>query len=91
VVVDDGVIVDRHGRTSLPWLFAAGDVASRPMRTAPPPGAHRALEQHAPSGRGGRHDDARPAKHQPQRPYFWSDQYDVKLRCSAGLWWISRD
>src|SRR6266545_533500 len=80
VVVDDGVIVDQHGRTSLPWLFAAGDVASRPMRTAPPPGAHRALEQRAPSGRGGRHDDARPAKHQPQRPYFWSDQYDDKLQ-----------
>jgi hypothetical protein len=51
-----------------------------PTRTAPPPGAHRALEQRAPSGRGGRHDDARPAKHQPQRPYFWSDQYDDKLQ-----------
>jgi 3-phenylpropionate/trans-cinnamate dioxygenase ferredoxin reductase component len=35
VMVDDGVVVDQYGRTSLPWLFAAGDVASRPHAHCP--------------------------------------------------------
>jgi 3-phenylpropionate/trans-cinnamate dioxygenase ferredoxin reductase component len=79
-VVDDGVVVDQHGRTSLPWLFAAGDVASRPHVHCP--GRVRiehwnnALHQGAADGRtmAGRPsvDDS--------VPYFWSDQYDVKLQ-----------
>jgi 3-phenylpropionate/trans-cinnamate dioxygenase ferredoxin reductase component len=81
VVVDDGVVVDQHGRTSLPWLFAAGDVASRPHVHCPAPRVriehwNNALYQGAAVGRtmAGRlsTDDS--------VPYFWSDQYDVKLQ-----------
>jgi hypothetical protein len=45
----------------------------------PAAGAHRALEQRAPSGRGGRSDDGRPST-DDSVPYSWSDQYDVKLQ-----------
>ena len=81
VVVDDGVIVDRHGRTSRPWLLAAGDVASRPHLHCPAPRVriehwNNALYQGAAAGRTmaglPSTDDA--------IPYFWSDQYDVKLQ-----------
>jgi 3-phenylpropionate/trans-cinnamate dioxygenase ferredoxin reductase component len=81
VVVDDGVVVDHHGRTSLPWLFAAGDVASRPHVHCPAPRVriehwNNALHQGAAvgttmAGRPSTDDSV---------PYFWSDQYDVKLQ-----------
>ncbi len=51
-----------------------------PARVLPAAGAHRALEQRAPSGRGGRQDDSGSASTDDSVPYFWSDQYDVKLQ-----------
>jgi 3-phenylpropionate/trans-cinnamate dioxygenase ferredoxin reductase subunit len=80
VVVDDGVVVDQHGRTSLPWLFAAGDVASRPHVHCPAPRVriehwNNALHQGAAVGKT---MAARPST--DGVPYFWSDQYDVKLQ-----------
>jgi 3-phenylpropionate/trans-cinnamate dioxygenase ferredoxin reductase subunit len=81
VVVDDGVIVDQHGRTSLPWLFAAGDVASRPHMHCPAPRVriehwNNALYQGAAVGR----TMAGQPSTDDSVPYFWSDQYDVKLQ-----------
>ncbi|HZD00353.1 MAG TPA: FAD-dependent oxidoreductase [Actinomycetes bacterium] len=81
VVVDDGVIVDQHGRTSLPWLFAAGDVASRPHVHCPAPRVriehwNNALYQGAAVGR----TMAGQPSTDDSVPYFWSDQYDVKLQ-----------
>jgi 3-phenylpropionate/trans-cinnamate dioxygenase ferredoxin reductase subunit len=81
VVADDGVIVDQYGRTSRPWLFAAGDVVSRPHVHCPTPRVriehwNNALYQGAAVGRT--------MAGQPSTddgvPYFWSDQYDVKLQ-----------
>jgi 3-phenylpropionate/trans-cinnamate dioxygenase ferredoxin reductase component len=80
VVVDDGVVVDEHGRTSLPWLLAAGDVASRPHVHCT--GRVRiehwnnALYQGAAAGR----TMAGQPTTDDRVPYFWSDQYDVKLQ-----------
>jgi 3-phenylpropionate/trans-cinnamate dioxygenase ferredoxin reductase subunit len=81
VVVDDGVVVDEHGRTSLPWLFAAGDVASRPHVHCPAPRVriehwNNALYQGAAVGKT---MAGRPSTDDGV-PYFWSDQYDVKLQ-----------
>jgi 3-phenylpropionate/trans-cinnamate dioxygenase ferredoxin reductase component len=81
VVVDDGVTVDQHGRTSLPWLFAAGDVASRPHVHCPAPQVriehwNNALYQGAAVGR----TMAGQPSTDDSVPYFWSDQYDVKLQ-----------
>ncbi len=82
VVVDDGVVVDQHGRTSLPWLFAAGgDLASRPHVHCPAPRVriehwNNALHQGAAVGKT---IAGRPST-DDSVPYFWSDQYDVKLQ-----------
>jgi 3-phenylpropionate/trans-cinnamate dioxygenase ferredoxin reductase component len=79
-VVDDGVLVDEHGRSSVPWLFAAGDVTSRLhvhcARRMRIEHWNNALYQGAAvgatmAGRPSTDDSV---------PYFWSDQYDVKLQ-----------
>jgi 3-phenylpropionate/trans-cinnamate dioxygenase ferredoxin reductase subunit len=81
---DNGVVVDETARTSDPAIYAIGDVARRPI---PVHGGvmHRlesvpnALEQakQAASAIVGR---AAPA---PEVPWFWSDQYDVKLQIAG--------
>jgi 3-phenylpropionate/trans-cinnamate dioxygenase ferredoxin reductase component len=79
--VDSGVICDEAGRTSAPNVWALGDVAS--WRD---PTGHQARVEHW-SNVG---DQARvvvPAmlgQEVPSAvvvPYFWSDQYDVKIQC----------
>jgi len=80
--VANGITVDGHGRTSDPAIWAAGDCACFPYR-----GSHIRLEsvQNA-------IDQAEAVamnilgagrEYVPQ-PWFWSDQYDVKLQI-AGL------
>jgi 3-phenylpropionate/trans-cinnamate dioxygenase ferredoxin reductase subunit len=82
LALDNGIAVDAAGRTSDPAVFAAGDCASFPWR-----GRRIRLEsvQNA-------IDQAKavaqtmlgaPADYDPT-PWFWSDQYDVKLQI-AGL------
>jgi 3-phenylpropionate/trans-cinnamate dioxygenase ferredoxin reductase subunit len=81
---DDGVRVDLDARTSDPAIFAIGDCTRRPMplydREWRLESVPNALEQAkaAASALSGR---PRPA---PEVPWFWSDQYDVKLQI-AGL------
>jgi NADPH-dependent 2,4-dienoyl-CoA reductase/sulfur reductase-like enzyme len=81
IEVDNGVICDEAGRTSAPNVWALGDVASwrDPM-------GHQARVEHWSNVA----DQARvvvPAmlgKDVPSNvvvPYFWSDQYDVKIQC----------
>jgi 3-phenylpropionate/trans-cinnamate dioxygenase ferredoxin reductase subunit len=81
IEVDNGVICDDAGRTSAPNVWALGDVASwrDPM-------GHQARVEHWSNVT----DQARvvvPAmlgKDVPTNvvvPYFWSDQYDVKIQC----------
>ena len=80
----DGVVVDLEARTSDPAIFAIGDVTHRPMplydrmfRLESVPNALEQAKQAAAAiaGRAG------PA---PEVPWFWSDQYDLKLQI-AGL------
>ena len=79
-----GVIVDEAARTSDPAVYAIGDVAFRPvpvhglaMRLESVPNALEQARQavHAIVGRDP------PA---PETPWFWSDQYEIKLQI-AGL------
>ncbi|BBZ79621.1 pyridine nucleotide-disulfide oxidoreductase [Mycolicibacterium anyangense] len=81
VAVDNGVVCDEVGRTSAPHVWALGDVASWRDATG-----HQARVEHwsnvaeqaravVPSILG---------KEAPELvvvPYFWSDQYDVKIQC----------
>lgn len=81
---DGGVVVDRQARTSDPAVFAIGDVTRRPMPlygdvTARLESVPNALEQakQAASALTGRADPA------PEVPWFWSDQYDLKLQIAG--------
>lgn len=82
---DDGVVVDAEARTSDPAIFAIGDMTRRPIpvhggvhhRLESVPNALEQAKQAAAAivGRAG------PT---PEVPWFWSDQYEVKLQI-AGL------
>ena len=87
LALDNGIAVDARGRSSAPDVWAAGDCASFPwrggrIRLESVPHAIEQAETVArniaaeTTGGGGVEYDA--------RPWFWSDQYDVKLQI-AGL------
>lgn len=80
--VDNGIRVDAQGRTSDSSIFAAGDCASFPHR-----GEYLRLESvpHA-IDQGNAVADAIMGSSTPYtaKPWFWSDQYDLKLQI-AGL------
>ncbi len=80
--IDNGIKVDGFGRTSDPSIFAAGDCTSFPykdgrIRLESVPNAIEQAEATAAAMLGG------DAEYQA-KPWFWSDQYDVKLQI-AGL------
>jgi 3-phenylpropionate/trans-cinnamate dioxygenase ferredoxin reductase subunit len=80
----NGIVVDLEARTSDPAIYAIGDVTWRPLPLYDRPfrleSVPNALEQarHAASAICGRQPPA------PEVPWFWSDQYDLKLQI-AGL------
>ncbi|MFC4669004.1 NAD(P)/FAD-dependent oxidoreductase [Seohaeicola nanhaiensis] len=80
--LDNGIAVDALGRTSDPAIWAAGDCASFPyrggrLRLESVPNAIDHAECVAHNMLGGTVDYV-------PKPWFWSDQYDVKLQI-AGL------
>ncbi|MDR9393395.1 MAG: FAD-dependent oxidoreductase [Roseovarius sp.] len=80
--IENGIKVDRHGRTSDPDIWAAGDCASFPLgdarlRLESVPNAIDMAECVAGNITGAEKDYV-------PKPWFWSDQYDVKLQI-AGL------
>ncbi len=81
---EGGIVVDAESRTSDPAIFAIGDVAWRPLphygRMFRVESVGNAVEQarQAASAIVGRPAPA------PEVPWFWSDQYDLKLQI-AGL------
>ena len=81
---ENGVVVDEAARTSDPSIFAIGDMTHRPVpvhdgafRLESVPNALEQAKQAAAAITG------RPAP-APEVPWFWSDQYDLKLQI-AGL------
>jgi 3-phenylpropionate/trans-cinnamate dioxygenase ferredoxin reductase subunit len=83
--IDDGIVTDATTATSDPAIFAIGDCARRPMahyggRMARLESVHNALE-------GAKLAAAAITGAPPpqlEAPWFWSDQYDLKLQI-AGL------
>jgi len=84
LTIDNGIATDRDTRTSDPHIFAAGDCASRPLvhygRVGRLESVHNAIEQ-GKLAAAAILGAARPAE---DCPWFWSDQYDLKLQI-AGL------
>jgi 3-phenylpropionate/trans-cinnamate dioxygenase ferredoxin reductase component len=82
--VEDGVMIDRMGRTSSPHVYAIGDCARHPNSYA---GGHCRLEsvQHA-NASAEVAAEAIMGRPRPNDalPTFWSDQYDLRIQ-SAGL------
>lgn len=80
--IENGIKVDAQGRTSDPAIWAAGDCASFPwqdgrIRLESVPNAIEQAECVAENIMGA-------GKDYVAKPWFWSDQYDVKLQI-AGL------
>ena len=78
--VDNGVVVDEYARTSDPHIWAAGDCTNFPsprygrrMRLESVPNAVEQAKAAAANMAGG-------AVVYDALPWFWSDQYDVKLQ-----------
>ena len=83
--VDNGIVVDEFGHTSDPAIYAVGDCADLPCMHAPTNRARlesvqNAIDQskHAAMAICGK------SKPYTEVPWFWSDQYDLKLQI-AGL------
>ena len=78
-----GVVVDEDARTADPHIFAIGDVAHRPLplydrmfRLESVPNALEQAKQAAAAIAG-------PPAPPPETPWFWSDQYDLKLQIAG--------
>jgi len=84
LALDNGVRVDEATRTSAPDIFAAGDVASFPSalygRRVRLESVQNAIDQAKAAAKA---MVGAPVVYDPV-PWFWSDQYDVKLQI-AGL------
>ena len=82
--VDNGIVVDDHCRTSDPDIFAVGDCTLHPNavygRNLRLESVHNAAEQAKTAAANLCGQDAAYS----QVPWFWSDQYDLKLQI-AGL------
>jgi 3-phenylpropionate/trans-cinnamate dioxygenase ferredoxin reductase subunit len=81
--LDNGIKTDEHGRTSDPFDLVGGGLRVVPVEgRAHPAGIGRQCHR---SGRGGGGEHpggrGRPIR---RSPWFWSDQYDLKLQI-AGL------
>jgi len=85
LTIDNGIVTDSECRTSDPHIFAVGDCAARPMahfdnRVCRLESVHNAVE-------GAKIVAAvltAGKAHNVEAPWFWSDQYDLKLQI-AGL------
>lgn len=79
-----GIEVDEAARTSDPFIYAIGDVTFRPL---PLYGSHKCRVESVPSAI----EQAKQVAHAivgrppppPEVPWFWSDQYNIKLQIAG--------
>jgi 3-phenylpropionate/trans-cinnamate dioxygenase ferredoxin reductase subunit len=84
LAIDNGIVVDENALTSDPDIAAAGDCTNHPNRHYGRRVRLESVQNAMEQGRAAAHTLA--GKPQPYHavPWFWSDQYDVKLQM-AGL------
>jgi len=84
LAVDNGIVVDDRCRTADPVIYAIGDCTSHPSsiygRRVRLESVHNAVEQAKTAASNVCGTEA----HYSDVPWFWSDQYDLKLQI-AGL------
>ncbi|TKA92208.1 NAD(P)/FAD-dependent oxidoreductase [Halopseudomonas bauzanensis] len=81
---DNGIVVDLHGQTSAPDIYAIGDVSARPLplynhRTARVESVPNAMEQ----ARLVAAHILGQEQPKPEVQWFWSDQYEFKLQIAG--------
>ncbi len=81
---ENGIVVDHHGRTADPSIYAIGDCANHPSdlvgRRIRLESVQNAIDQ----AKAAAADIAGHPRPYNEVPWFWSDQYDLKLQI-AGL------
>jgi 3-phenylpropionate/trans-cinnamate dioxygenase ferredoxin reductase subunit len=80
----NGIVVDDHCRTSAPDVYAIGDVALHPNRFAPDAVRLESVQNAIDQGKVVAGMITGAPKAYGDVPWFWSDQYDLKLQ-TAGL------
>ncbi len=83
MAVDNGILVDATLQTSIPGLYAAGDVARYPHG-----GAHARVEHWVHAQRQGQcvaDNLLGDAREFTDVPFFWTHQYDLELRVTGHL------
>ncbi|MGD9966018.1 MAG: NAD(P)/FAD-dependent oxidoreductase [Hyphomonadaceae bacterium] len=84
LAVNNGVVTDRQCRTSDPNIFAIGDCAARPMAHFDDQMVRLESVHNAVEGAKIVAATLMGKTHSEEAPWFWSDQYDLKLQI-AGL------
>jgi len=83
LAVENGIVVDEFGRTGDPSIFAAGDVTNHPSplfdRRLRLESVHNAMAQAKAVAQA---IAGRPVPY-AEVPWFWSDQYDLKLQIAG--------
>lgn len=83
LVVDNGIVVNEFGQTSIDGIYAAGDVANRhdPLTGLQVRDEHwQTAQRHAEATARSMCDDRRPFG---EVPWYWSDQYGVNLQVAG--------
>jgi 3-phenylpropionate/trans-cinnamate dioxygenase ferredoxin reductase subunit len=81
--IDNGIVVDEYCRTSIPNLYAAGDVASRPSSYASGLIRLESWQNAQNHGIAAAASMLEACKEFDDLPWFWSDQYDVNLQLAG--------
>ncbi len=83
LIVDDGIVVDDRCQSSDPDIYAVGDCTNHPNtiydRRLRLESVHNALEQ----AKTAVNNICGVESHYSQVPWFWSDQYDLKLQIAG--------
>ena len=80
----DGVVVDEHGRTADPAVYAAGDCTRFPSRRYGRALRLECVQNAIDQAKAVASEMLGKAQHYDPVPWFWSDQYELKLQM-AGL------
>ena len=84
IACQDGVVVDEHGRTSDPSIYAAGDCTRFPSRRYGRTLRLECVQNAIDQAKAVASEILGKPQHYDPVPWFWSDQYELKLQM-AGL------
>ncbi len=94
IAVDDGIVVDASGRTSMPGIFAAGEVTNHPVAGSERRARYESWQVAQSQAAAVGSTAAGVVREYNDLPWFWSDQYDLNIQMlghvPADATWIFR-